>query len=172
MHNKTVILRISTIIFFGIAMFCGVADAQKKGSKRPAPKPTPGAFTQTLEVRLAKEKVSNQVFNLTQFTSKLGPIAASLESDSKATNSKLVKQYETNKAKLVETIRGVRAGLVSLETDFRSKPSLRRFLPQIGGITQLGAESEDLAYAGKFTESRRPLLNALQKLSDTLAVMP
>ena len=173
-------IRFYSVILVALAVFAVSADAQtRRGTRRPAPKPkaTPSTFTSNLEINLAKQKVSNQVSNLTRFTDMLGPIAAGIESiDADTRNrrgsTKIVSENNANKEKIKTAIKNLRVGLVALETEFRSKPSLRRFLPNLDGITQLSTQSEDLAYAGKFTESRRPLLAVLQKLSDTLAVMP
>ena len=162
-----------------MVLFAVSAGAQTRKPKKPAPKPaaTPSSFKINFEVSQAKEKVSNQVANVRVFTDRLGPIASSIETiDAGAGNRRsskaVIDQNNANKEKVRQAIKNLRAGLVTLETDFRSNPNLRRFLPKLEGITQLSAESEDLAYAGKFTDSRGPLLTILQKLADTLAVMP
>jgi hypothetical protein len=66
----------------------------------------------------------------------------------------------------------MRATLAALETEFRNKPDLKKYLPHIEGITDLGATSEDSAIAGKFVLAKEPLRTAAQRLSDTVAVMP
>ena len=171
-------IRLYSVILIATALFAASAGAQTRKAKKPAAKPaTPSTFKVNLEVSQAKEKVSNQVANVQVFTDKLGPIASSIETiDAGAGNRRssktVIDQNNANKEKVRQAIKNLRAGLVTLETDFRSNPNLRRFLPKLEGITQLSAESEDLAYAGKFTDSRRPLLTVLQKLADTLAIMP
>jgi hypothetical protein len=72
----------------------------------------------------------------------------------------------------MQAIRNLRAGLASLEVDFRVKPSLKKYLPQIQGITDLAAQSEELAAAGRFSDSGKPLLSVVEKLADTLAAIP
>ena len=129
-----------------------------------------------IEVRAAKEKVSNQIANLTRFIDILGPISAAIEAVDKEARTRKVKktvldQNEVNKGKVLEAIRNLRAGLVALETEFRTKTVLRKYLVKIEGISVLSAQSEDSAFAGKFIESRRPLLTVLQKLSDTYPAM-
>jgi hypothetical protein len=162
-------IRLYSIILIAMAFFAVSAGAQtRKPVRRPTPKPkaTPSAFKTNLEISQGKEQVSNQVANVTRFTALMAPIASSIETlDAEARKRPLSKSAaatnNANKDKLKLAIK-----------NFRTKPTLRRFLPNLQGITQLSTESEDLAYAGKFTESRRPLLAVLQKLSDTLAVMP
>lgn len=170
--------RTGFIVFlsFSILFLNGTADAQKRPVKRPAPKPTPAVIA-PLDVRAAKQKVSNQISNVTRFTDLLGPAAAGIESIDKEAKTKTLKpaaiqKNEDNKRKLVEALKGLRTGLVSLETEFRTKPNLRKYLIKIEGITALSAQSENSAFAGRFTESRTPLLTVLQKLSDTYAAMP
>jgi hypothetical protein len=173
-------IRLYSIILIAMAFFAVSAGAQtRRPVRRPTPKPraTPSAFKTNLEISQGKEQVSNQVANVTRFTALMAPIASSIETlDAEARKRPLSKSAaatnNANKDQLKLAIKNLRTGLVTLETDFRTKPTLRRFLPNLQGITQLSTESEDLAYAGKFTESRRPLLAVLQKLSDTLAVMP
>jgi hypothetical protein len=173
-------IRLYTVILIATAAFAGAAGAQtRKPARRPAPKPapTPSTFKSNLEVSLAKEKVSNQVANVTQFTAVLAPIATSIEDlDKQSKTTRLPKatadKNAANKEKVRQAIKNLRAGLTTLETDFRTKASLKRFLPKLDGIATLGAQSEDLALAGRFTESRTPLLAVLQKLSDSLAMMP
>src|SRR6476661_1153591 len=172
-------IRLYSLILIATAAFAVSAGAQTRRTRRPTPKPapTPSTFKANLDISQAKEKVSNQVANVKAFTDKLGPIASSIETiDAGAGNRRssksVIDQNNANKEKVRQAIKNLRAGLVTLETDFRSNANLRRFLPKLEGITQLSAESEDLAYAGKFTDSRRPLLTVLQKLADTLAVMP
>jgi len=168
--------RLFPFLTLAILLFAISAQGQtKRPVKRPTPKPKPTPVA-PLEVRTAREKVSNQIANVTRFTEVLGPIAAGIESlDTEAKTKKLKKSVfdanEANKKKVVEAIRNLRAGLVSLETEFRTKPALRKYLLKIEGITVLSAQSEDSAFAGKFTEARRPLLTVLQKLSDTFADM-
>jgi hypothetical protein len=173
-------IRLYPLILIATVAFAGAAAAQtRKPSKKPAPKATstPSSFKVNFEISQAKEKVSNQVANVQTFTDKLGPIASSIETidagaGTRRSSRAVIDQNNANKDKVRQAIKNLRAGLVTLETDFRSSPNLRKFLPKLEGITQLSAESEDLANAGKFTESRRPLLTVLQKLADTLAIMP
>lgn len=170
---KTAQLFVLTIA--ALALFAVSADAQRR-PRRPAPKPTPTPVV-PLDVRNAKEKVSNQISNVTRFTDVLGPIAASIESiDKEAKTRKLKKSEidanEANKQKVLTAIRNLRAGLTALETEFRTKPVLRKYLLTLDGITVLATQSEDAALAGRFVDSRKPLLTVLKKLSDTFAAMP
>jgi hypothetical protein len=173
-------VRSFTIALAFTTFFVGSVYAQRTTTKRPVKRP---ATTKTntklppLEVRAARVKVSNQLFNVNQFVAVFGPIAQSIEaldkeSRTRKISKKSVDDNETNKQKVIAAIRNLRAGLVTLETEFRTKPDLRIYLIKIQGISDLSARSEDLALAGKFVASRDPLRTVAQKLNDTLAVMP
>ena len=61
---------------------------------------------------------------------------------------------------------------MNLETEFRTKPDLKKYLPSLQGISDLAGQSVDSATAGKFVASVTPLRSVQQKLNDTLALMP
>ena len=169
------------VFFAALLGLSTAAEAQKRPAKRPAAKPTPKStprppFISAVE-RAAVQQVSNQQSNVTRFVDILGPVAAGIETIDRSSSGtrpsqKVLDENETNKRKLIEAIRGLRTGLVNLENDFRSKPELRKYLPQLQGISELSAQSEDFALAGNFVDSRKPLMTVGAKLSDTLAVMP
>lgn len=162
----------------GISL-AGAAAAQKKPTKKPAPKkPAPAVkVLPPLDVRAAREKVDIQLSNVNDFVTKFGPIAEALEmaeADRVAgkLTAKTAASIEASKLKLVETIRGMRKGLSDLESEFRTKASLQKYLPNIQGITELVERSEDYAIAGKFVMAKDPLRDISAKLTDTLAVLP
>jgi hypothetical protein len=162
------------------ALFAASAAGQKRKTTKPktTPKTTAAStISAAAEVSSAKEKVSNQIKNVTRFIGVLGPVAQNIESidkdaKSKRVDQKAIDQNAQNKKKVITAIQNLRAGLSALETEFSTKPSLRRFLLKIEGISALSAQSEDSAVAGRFTEARSPLTTVVEKLSDTLAVMP
>ncbi|MBK8465405.1 MAG: hypothetical protein IPL32_06200 [Chloracidobacterium sp.] len=161
-----------------LALFVTGVDAQKKSTKKnTAKKPTAAKTIPPLDVRTAREKVSNQLDNMNRFIDVLGPVAQDIETlDASAKTKRLSKatldQNEASKQKVVTAIRNFKEGLADLETEFRTKTTLKKYLPSIEGISDLMAESEDLAIAGKFVGSKDPLRQTAKKLSDTLAVMP
>jgi hypothetical protein len=107
----------------------------------------------------------------------LRPIATGIQAvdaDIKArkASQKAIAANDANKKKLVQAISGLHQALSSLEVEFQTKPALRKYLLKIEGISGFGAQSEDLAVAGRFGEADRPLVNASARLRDTLAAMP
>lgn len=162
-----------------ISIFAISSLAQKKPVKKPVPKKPPVAKTVVppLDVRVAREKVENQLENINRFVDILGPIAQSIEDIDRESRSKRLPQTtinanEANKKKVIEAIRNMKAGLLALESEFRTKPALKKYLTSIEGITDLASESEDSAIAGGFVSAKDPLRNVALKLTDTLAVMP
>jgi hypothetical protein len=162
-----------------LVLFAGSGHAQRKTSRKPAPKkPVPSTtIVPPLDVRAAREKVEIQADNLRLFVDVLGPIAQGIEDTDEAAKAKPLSQKaaeknESNKQKVIEAIRNLRSGLAVLETEFRTKPVLQKYLPSINGITDLSAESEDSAIAGKFVAAKDPLRDIAKKLADTLAVLP
>ena len=170
--------RFLTVISLFLVSFAFSANAQKtrKPVPRATPKPTPIKTTNPV-VSAAKQQVANQLYNVNVFVDKMGPIAIAIENaDKQASAGKLKKDAadanELNKKKIVAAIRGLRDGLVKLETDFRTNPQLTQYLPKIQGISTLCSQSEDSAIAGQFVASKDPLRQIALKLNDTLAVLP
>lgn len=167
------------LTFLSISLLTLAIPATAQRTRRPAPKPTPKPTkpVATPEVAAAKQKVSNQLYNVNIFVDKMGPVAVAIEdidkeSKTKRLNQEVIDANEENKKKLILALRGLREGLRILESDFRTKPALTRYLTQIQGVTNLCALSEDAAIAGKFVASKEPLRQVAMKLTDTMAVMP
>jgi hypothetical protein len=172
------ITRTLLLAFAGIALLAVGADAQ--GTKRPAKRKAPAQKVATLpplDVRAARVKVSNQLANVGAFVSRLGPIAQAIEAlDAEAKTRKLNKESldknVADKQKVVTAIRGLREGMVKLESEFRVKPVLKKYLPTIQGISDLAGQSEASAIAGRFVAANDPLKTIQQKLNDTLVALP
>src|SRR5687767_5258938 len=102
--------------------------AQKQAPKKPAskkPAPTQG-IVPPLDVRTAREKVEIQADNVNTFVNVLGPIAQSIEDVENSAKTrplapKAAEKNNANKQKVIQAIRNLRAGLLVLETEFRTK---------------------------------------------------
>jgi hypothetical protein len=165
--------------FMALATVIAVSPvlAQKKSTKKPAAKKTTTTIVPPLDVRAAREKVDIQLSNVNEFLAKLAPLAANLETaiaDQKAGKLKPATSDGIDKARanLVQSIHDIGMALNTLESEFRTKPALAKYLPNVQGITDLGAQSEDSASAGQFVAAKEPLRKVSQKLTDALAVMP
>ncbi len=164
-------VRFLTIVSIFVVSLSIPAFAQR--ARKPAPKPV----TANPVISAAKQQVANQLYNVNIFVDKLGPIAVAIENTDKQANAHRLTRSEAeanegNKQKLIAAIRGLRQGLVALESDFRTKAQLSPYLVRIQGISSLSAESEDSALAGRFVASKDPLRQVAAKLNDTLAVLP
>lgn len=162
-----------------VSVFTGAAVAQKKTTKKSTTtKPTASKPTlPPLAVRVGREHADIQLSNVNVFANKLANIAEALETadaDAKAGRLKpeTAKKIQAKEAELVEAIRNIKTGLTNLESEFRTKPELQKYLSYIQGIADLASKSEDFAIAGKFVSSKDPLRQISQKLTDTLAAMP
>lgn len=159
-----------TLMLFFVSVCALNADAQRR---RPAArKVSPVAAQNAAEIKDESVKVATQIKNLTKFIYLLGKIASNIEDTDKKSGGRRVQLNETNKQKVLTAIQNFHAGLAELETEFKSKPSLRLYNFQIQGISDLCAQSEDLAAAGRFTDAGNPLLSIVEKLSDTLVSLP
>ncbi len=172
-------IQFGALMLTAITLLAGAADAQR----RPVRKPVARKISATqkvvppLEVRVVREKVGNQLSNVNDFVNKLGTIAQGLEvadTDAKAGNlsPKTAAKIEAKKKEIVEAIRNIKVGLTNLESEFRTKPALQKYLTSIQGITDLAAQAEDSAIAGKFVVAKEPLRSIAKKLTDTLGSMP
>lgn len=163
-------------LYLALALLFSAASAD---AQRPKTPPAPRVVTSSTvsspgDVRSGADKVSIQIKNVTKFIYALGGIASGIEAldqDPRA-NQAAKEKNAANKKAVMQTIRNLRAGLAALEVEFRTKITLKKFLPQIQGITDLVAQTENLAASGRFSESGKPLLLVVEKLSDTLAAMP
>ena len=171
------------LTFLGLAVlltFAASAEAQKRKTttkKTSTTKTTPTITTNTLEIKDGANKVSIQLKNVSKFIYVLGGVATGFEVvDKDAKSGKLsrsaIDKNNQEKQAVITSIRNLKAGLAALEVEFRTKPSLKNYLFQIQGITDLTTQSEDLAMAGRFIDSGRVLLNVVEKLADTLTAMP
>lgn len=154
--------------------------AQKKTTKKSTTKKTTQKtkiLLPPLEVRAAREKVDIQLSNVNEFLAKLAPLAANLEMAIADQNAGKLKPatsagIDRARANLVQSIHDIGSALNTLESEFRTKPALSKYLTNVQGITDLAAESEDSASAGQFIAAKDPLRKVAQRLTDTLAVMP
>jgi hypothetical protein len=156
------------------------ANAQKRKTPTRTTKPAatvPSAAFTNSEIRAGAGKVSIQIKNVSKFIYRLGDVARVIEDlDREIAAGKASRNAPglnaKNKEAVISTIRNLRAGLVALEIEFRTKPALRNYLFQIQGISDMSGTAEDQATAGQLTESGKTLLLIIEKLADTLAALP
>ncbi len=178
MKTNKYLSKVAFLVLAVVLIFTASAEAQKKkpATRRTTITPTT-TVTNSFEVKQNAEKTAIQLKNVTSFIFKLGGIATTIEAlDADAKAGKLSKlqqdKFTQQKQAVIQSIRNLKAGLAALETEFRAKPALRNYLLPIQGVTDLAAQSEDLASSGKFADSGRVLISVVEKLADTLTAMP
>lgn len=170
-------IRILLLAFAVMAVFSAAIDGQTKKKPVKASTANKASTLPPLDVRAARVKVDNQLANVSAFVSRLGPVAQAIETldaeaKTKNVNQQSLDKNAADKQKVITAIRGLREGMVKLESEFRVKPALKKYLPMLQGISDLAAQSETSAIAGKFVAANAPLRTVQQKLTDTLAAMP
>lgn len=170
-YNRLFVL---SLLCFGIILTSTIdIDAQRRTRSRRAAQAAANAAV----VKKGAEDVAIQIKNITKFVFVLGGVATGIEEidkdvrEGKATRA-IERQNNEFKANVRASVRGIRAGLVKLEVDFRAKTQLRKYLPFLEGISARSARAEDLANAGRFRDSGKELLLVVESLADTLVEMP
>ena len=155
------------------------ADAQKRRASTRATNTaaTAPAANSNGEIKAGADKVSIQIKNVSKFIYNLGGVARVIEDLDRdiaagKTSRNATDLNNKNKQAVLASIRNLRAGLVALEIEFRTKPALKNYLFQIQGISDLSGTAEDQATSGQFTESGKTFLLVIEKLADTLAALP
>ena len=120
------------------------------------------------DIKTGAEKVSVQIKNTTKFLYLLGSVANGIETiDKDARAGKVSRDIQDKntqfKRDVLQSIRNLRAGMIALEVDFRTKPTLQKYLINIQGISDMSGRAEDLANGGEFVESGKMLVARLQR---------
>ncbi len=174
-------LRKIALVFACLLCLTVSANAQRRKapSKRTKAATTTAATTALTnsEIKSGAAKVSIQIKNVSKFIYILGGIAQGIEDIDKDVKAGKVSQVATdqnakNKQAVITTIANLRAGLIALEIEFRTKPALRNYNFQIQGISDMTGTAENQATAGQLRESGKTLLLVIEKLADTLAALP
>jgi len=159
-------------VFFVVGLNSNAGAQRRRPAKRNSTTAAAANAANAAEIKASAAKVSTQLKNLTRFIYLLGGVARNIEDIDKSSRGRKVAQNETNKQKVIASIVNFRAGLNELETEFTTKPSLRLYNFQIQGISDLSAQAQDQASAGRFTDAGNTLLSIVEKLSDTLVSLP
>ena len=177
--SKIVIKLFAVALCFMFLTFDASAQRRKttKSTRTTKAAPPAAAPTSSAEIRSGAEKVSVQIKNASKFIFLLGGVAKGIEDIDKEIKAGRASREVTAKNNqfkqdVIQSIRNLRAGMVALEIEFRTKPALKNYLFQIQGISDMSGVAEDQAAAGQLTESGKTLLLLIEKLSDTAAALP
>ncbi len=175
---KINLIKSATILAFVLCLaFSANAQKRKTTSKRTTKSTGATKTINAVEIKSGADKVSTQIKNLSKFIYVLGGVSRVIEDLDKDIAARKASQNapelnQKNKQAVITTIKNLRAGLVALEIEFRTKPALKNYLFQIQGISDMSGVAEDQATAGQISESGKTLLLVVEKLSDTLVAMP
>lgn len=164
-----------TIFAICILGFTFSADAQRRRSTRA--KTPASTVSSNTDIKSGAEKVSIQIKNATKFLYLLGSVANGIETiDNDTRAGKVSREIQDKNARfkrdVLQSLRNLRAGLIALEVEFRTKPSLQKYLMNLQGVSDMSGRAEDLANGGQFVDSGKELLVVVEKLSDTLVALP
>ena len=166
------------VIALCLTAFALTATAQKKKTTTKKTTPTaPTVNVNSAEIRAGADKISIQIKNVSKFVFLLGGIARTIEDLDKEAKTRKISQASVdannkNKQAVIQGIQNIRAGLIALEEEFRTKPGLKLYAVRVDGISNLVAGAEGQAAGGQITESGKTLLMVIERLSDALAALP
>jgi hypothetical protein len=164
------------LITFLTAIFALLMTETATAQRRPTP-PPPTSGSVNADISEATRMTAEQVKRLNRFIYILGGVAEAIERvdeerrEGKASRA-AIEENDRNKDIVMQSIRNLRSGIVSLEVEFRSKDSLRPYSGFISGITQTIGVAEDQVGDGKVRNAGRTLLEISERLIDTLATLP
>src|SRR5258708_7126681 len=159
------------VFVMGVALLLLSSVPAKAQTKRRSPQKKPVASfaeKQQAEIRAGREQIAAQIKTLTQFLYLFGGISKGIEIAERAKNNRdesvaarSPEQIGQSKAKLKESIAGVRSGLDKLQPTFRLTPVLQTYYPSLSGVARIGQTAESQAAAGNFDQAGRSLIAAV-----------
>ena len=173
--KRSLILALTCLVFLSsvIASQTHRPGASKGGGNTSTPS---YSDKEQAEVRAGRERIAAQIKVLTQFLYLFGGVSNGIESAEVANRNRekssvalSAAQLEQNKAKMIDSIRKVRAGLEGLESSFRFNQALQRYASSLAGLSRLGQTAESQAVSSNFDQAGRSLITAVNKLADALA---
>lgn len=171
-------LFIFAVICLLVCSITGASQTRSRTTRRGSgAKPSTTSSDQAAAIRSeGASKVAIQIKNLSAFLYLLGGVARGmqeLDAAAKSGNASpaAVQQNEQNKAKIKASFEDFRVGLDNLETYFNSTPGLKSYYLKLAGSAEGAANAENLAAAGQFDRAGRSLLDVVNRLTDTLAIM-
>ena len=128
------------------------------------------------EIQGGRARIAGQIKALTEFLFLFGGVSNGVESAEQARrvgdpSALSAQQIAGNRAKVIESVRTVRAGIDKLVANFRTNPALESYYFRIAGISALAETAEKQATANNFDAAGKSLISAVNQLTDVLAVM-
>lgn len=125
------------------------------------------------EVKAGRERVASQIKILTQFLYVFGGVTKDMQAAVATSNAapSAAQENQRSRARVVQSVSDVHNGLLQLETYFGSSPILKKYYSSLSGVAAIGDTAQKAAAAGKFDDSGKALLQAVNQLTDALAAM-
>ncbi len=173
--NRFVIIAAISLLMLSTT---GLSQTRSRTTRRSGTaKTTTSSSDQATAIRNeGAAKVAIQIKNLSAFLYLLGGVAKGmqeLDAAAKSGNASpaAMQQNEQNKARIKASFEDFRVGLDNLEIYFRSTAGLQSYYLKLAGSAEGAANAENLAAAGQFDRAGRSLLDVVNRLTDTLAIM-
>jgi hypothetical protein len=171
--KKLLVLALACVVIWSDS---GLSQTKRRVSQKKSS--TSFAEKQQAEIRAGREQIAAQIKNLTQFLYLFGGISKGVEIAERAKGNRdesiaamSPEQIGQSKAKMRDSIAGVRAGLDRLESSFRLNPVLQSYYPSLAGLAKFAQTAETQAAAGNFDQAGRSLIAAVSKLTDALIAL-
>jgi hypothetical protein len=168
--KKLLVLALACVVTWSDS---GLSQTKRRASQKKSS--TSFAEKQQAEMQAGREQIASQIKTLTQFLYLFGGVSKGIEIADRAKSNReesvaamSPEQIGQSKAKLKDSIAGVRAGLDKLESSFRLNPVLQSYYPSLAGVGKIAQTAETQAGAGNFDQAGRSLIAAVNKLTDAL----
>lgn len=170
--KRAFILGIAWLLLLSVP---ALSQTKRRSQKKPT---ATFAEKQQAEIQAGRGQIAAQIKNLTQFLYLFGGISKGIDIAERAKSIReessagmAPAQIEQTKAKLRESIAGVRTGLEQLESSFRLNPVLQTYYTNVAGVARIAQTAETQAKANNFDQAGRSLIAAVSKLTDALIAL-
>lgn len=168
-------LTIALLLVFPAVNFAQTRN-RRSAAQRRRPAAAAAARTSSLELVDGRNRVAQQIKDLTRFLYLYGRITKDLEaSEAQARGSGATSQAAAlsnqARARLRGSVQGVRDELDRLELHFRTTPALERYYVRLVGVAAGAAGAEEKIAANQLDQAGRLLVDVAGRLTDVLAQM-
>ncbi|MDQ3753442.1 MAG: hypothetical protein M3371_01765 [Acidobacteriota bacterium] len=143
--------------------------------RRPATTASRRAAAAATALRDGRQKVADQIKNLTRFVYVYGRLAKDLEASEalakRNPSPEATALANRTRAGVVSSLQNIREGLDLLALQVRTTPELERFSVRLNGVSARAADAEAKAAAGQFDQAGRTLIEIVNGLTDVLMEM-
>lgn len=169
-------LIVTLLLLFPAVSFAQTRSRRPSAQRRRPAAASSAAKTSSLELVDGRNRVAQQIKDLTRFIYLYGRITKDLEtSEAQARGSGASSQAAalSNQARgrLRSSVEGVRDQLDGLELHFRTTPALERFYVRLLGVAAGAAGAEEQIAANQLDQAGRLLVDVVGRLTDVLAQM-